>query len=242
MTKVLYLELCRSYYQNSREKCFVLEFSPKNQEFEKYMRNRSGILSRWMFFLLVASLAIPVLGWTALPKSTNGTAVWIGQGSRFAAQKFLPAQTSPSGDVERGRKLFMGYVHFQNEGPPCMGCHNVGENGLLGGGALGPDLTDVSIRRSGAEILGILSNTGPVISPVMQPILDEHPLTESEQSDLIAFLNASVGQPESNKELLVISISAAGLALAAALIGIVYRNRLRGVRKSLLKQAQAGQR
>lgn len=40
----------------------------------------------------------------------------------------------------------MGYTHFEHEGPPCMGCHSVGENGLLGGGAMGPDLTNVSNR------------------------------------------------------------------------------------------------
>lgn len=119
-----------------------------------------------------------------------------------------------------------------------MGCHNVGSNGILGGGALGPDLTNVSTKRSQSEIASILSNKEPTISPVMQPIYSEHPLTESEQADLIAFLNASVGQPESNKEILVIGISFAGFVGAVVVLGFVYRNRLRGVRKSLLKKAQ----
>jgi hypothetical protein len=129
----------------------------------------------------------------------------------------------------------MGYAHFQNDGPPCMGCHNIGSNGFLGGGAMGPDLTNVTTKRSDAEILGILSNTGSVISPVMEPIFTEHPLTESEQADLIAFMDASVGQTESNKEPLVFGISLAGLVVAVVLIGIVYRKRLRGVRKPLLR-------
>ena len=195
-----------------------------------------------MFFLLVASLAIPVLGWTALPKFTQSGADENSQVSGAAVQEPLSAQASSLGNTERGQKLFMGYAHFQNDGPPCMGCHNIGSNGLLGGGAMGPDLTNVTTKRSDAEILGILSNTGLVISPVMQPIFTEHPLTESEQADLIAFIYASVGQTESNKEPLVFGISLAGLAAAVVLIGIVYRKRLRGVRKPLLKKAQAEQR
>ena len=118
-----------------------------------------------------------------------------------------------------------------------MGCHNVGSNGILGGGALGPDLTNVSIKRSQKEIASILSNPGPTMSPVMQPIFDEHLLTESEQADLIAFLDASVGQPESNKEILVLGISLAGFVAAVFALGFVYRNRLRGVRKALIKKA-----
>lgn len=131
----------------------------------------------------------------------------------------------------------MGNAHFQNDGPPCMGCHNVGSNGLLGGGAMGPDLTNVSIRLSQEEIASILSNSGQTISPVMQPIFTEHPLSEIEQADLIAFLNASVGQPESNREIIVIGISVAGFAAAVLLLGFVYRGRLRGIRKPLLKKA-----
>ena len=132
----------------------------------------------------------------------------------------------------------MGYVHFQNDGPPCMGCHNVGDYGILGGGAMGPDLTNVSSKRSPDEIASILSNSGTTISPVMQPIFTTHPLTESEQADLIAFLNASVGQPQSNREVLVIGISLAGFVAAVLLLGFVYRGRLRGVRRPLLKKAQ----
>jgi hypothetical protein len=121
-----------------------------------------------------------------------------------------------------------------------MGCHNVGENGLLGGGAMGPDLTNVSTRRSDAEILGLLSNTGQVTSPVMQPIYADFPLTAEEQADLFAFMKASVGQPESDKELLVLGISLAGFVAAVILLGFVYRGRLRGVRRALVEKGKSG--
>ena len=132
----------------------------------------------------------------------------------------------------------MGYAHFQNDGPPCMGCHNVGENGLLGGGVMGPDLTNISTERNDAEILGVLSNTGPVTSPVMQPIYTTDPLTVEEQADLLAFMKSSVGQPESDKELFVFGISIAGFFGAVGALGFVYRNRLRSVRRALVNKAQ----
>ena len=150
----------------------------------------------------------------------------------------VSAQAIAAGNVENGQNLFMGYVHFQNEGPPCMGCHSVGNNGLLGGGAMGPDLTNISAEMSQTSLVSILSNFGSEISPVMGPIYTKHPLTVDEQADLIAFLNASEGQTETSKESIVFGISLAGSVAAAALLGIIYRGRLRGARGPLVKKAQ----
>jgi hypothetical protein len=119
-----------------------------------------------------------------------------------------------------------------------MGCHSVGENGLLGGGALGPDLTNISTERSDDEIIGLLSNTGTVISPVMQPIYAVDPLTAEEQADLLAFMKSSAGEPETDKELLVLGISILGTLGAAVVLGFVYRNRLRSVRRALVNKAE----
>ena len=129
----------------------------------------------------------------------------------------------------------MGYTHLENGGPPCMGCHNIGSNGVLGGGAMGPDLTGVSTRRSPSELGETLTNPGPV----MAPIFSEHPLTAEEQADLIAFMEVSAGQPETNREWLVIAISLAGFLAAVGLIQFLYRKRLRGVRKPLVKKARS---
>lgn len=148
------------------------------------------------------------------------------------------AEAIANGNAENGRKLFMGYVHLEHEGPPCMGCHSVGENGILGGGALGPNLTNVSEKRSDEEIIGVLSNTGLVISPVMKPIYETDPLTAEEQADLLAFMKASVGEPEADRELLVFGISILGTVGAAIVFGFIYRNRLRSVRRALVNKAQ----
>lgn len=146
------------------------------------------------------------------------------------------AEEIAAGNVENGRDLFMGYAHFEHEGPPCMGCHSVGNNGILGGGAMGPNLTNVSIQRDDSEILGVLTNMGTVTSPVMQPIYSEYPLTAEEQADLLAFMKASVGQPESDKEFLVIGISLGGFVAAVLALGFIYRGRLRGVRRALVEK------
>ena len=201
------------------------------------MLNRIGRSKGRITLLLVISFAIPLLGWKALPKPLSSDIPQNQPTARNTELQSPAGQDSPAGNADRGRDLFMGRLHFQHEGPPCMGCHNVGSNGILGGGAMGPDLTNVSSERSQAELLAVLSNTGRKISPVMRPIYTDHPLTWEEQVDLLAFLEASVGQPESDKELLVFVISLAGFVGAVAALGFVYRGRLRGVRRQLVNTA-----
>lgn len=202
------------------------------------MSNRGHKGRGWLVLLCAASFTLPILGWSALPKSASSSTPGAGSTSQNAALPRLSAPVPSAGSIERGRDLFMGYAHFQNGGPPCMGCHSVGTNGLLGGGALGPDLTNVTTRRSPAELTAILSNWGTISMPVMDPIYYEHPLSSKEQSDLLAFLRASAGQPETNREGWVIGISLAGFLAAVGMIELVYHRRLRGVRKPLIRKAR----
>ncbi len=144
-----------------------------------------------------------------------------------------------TGDVEHGRALFMGNAHFEHEGPPCMGCHSVGDNGLLGGGSMGPNLTDVTEHRSREQILAVLGTEADTISLAMKPIYTDAPLTAREQADVLAFMTASKGQPETDKEIWIFGISLAGTVMGIAAIGFVYRNRLRSVRRALVEKATA---
>ena len=153
-------------------------------------------------------------------------------------QEIVSIADMPLGDAENGLALFMGKAHFEHEGPPCMGCHSVGENGILGGGAMGPNLTNATEVLDPTDILGVLINNGPIISPVMKPIYTDAPLTVQEQADLLAFLEGSVGQPEADREWLVLGISLVGSIFGAAVFGFIYRNRLRTVRRALVKKAQ----
>lgn len=188
------------------------------------MMNRSRKFKERIYLLVIASFTFLLFGCGAAPEEIS--------------TQPPSAEMIANGDVENGQKLFMGYAHLEHEGPPCMGCHSVGDNGLLGGGAMGPDLTNVSTRRNDTEILGILSNTGTDISPVMQPIYVTDPLTAEEQADLLAFMKSSIGQPESDKELLVLGISIVGFFGAVGALGFVYRNRLRSIRRVLVNKAQ----
>lgn len=188
------------------------------------MMNRSKKFTERIYLLVVASFTLLLFGCRAVPE------IEIAQPAS--------AEEIASGNVENGRKLFMGNVHLEQEGPPCMGCHSVGENGLLGGGALGPDLTNISTKRTDQEIIGVLSNTGSVISAVMLPIYQTDPLTGQEQADLLAFLKASAGQQETNREFLVLGISLIGTVGVAIMFGFIYRNRLRSVRRALVNKAQ----
>lgn len=188
------------------------------------MNTRSGTFQKRIAPLLISFLMFLLFG--------------CGQNSQHEPPQPASVQAIAEGNIENGRKLFMGYKHFENEGPPCMGCHNLGEYGILGGGALGPDLTNVSSERSDIELASVLSNNRWTKSPVMEPIYNQHPLTESEQADLIAFMKSSAGEPQADKEWLVLGISILATIGAAIVIGFVYRNRLRRIRATMVEEAE----
>lgn len=141
------------------------------------------------------------------------------------------------GEADKGKSLFMGEDHFENDGPPCMGCHNIGSHGLLGGGVLGPDLSAAGSTYTEASLAAALAN---IPWPTMKPIYAKHPLTDEEQANLRAFLIASAGQHETNREIWVFAISLAGLAGAVLVIGLLYRRRLKAVRRSLVDRNRPG--
>jgi ubiquinol-cytochrome c reductase cytochrome c subunit len=188
------------------------------------MNTRSGKFQKRIAPLLISFLMFLLFGCV--------------QNSQHEPPQPASVQAIAEGNIENGRKLFMGYKHFENEGPPCMGCHNLGEYGILGGGALGPDLTNVSSERNDIELASVLSNNRWTKSPVMEPIYSQHPLTESEQADLIAFMKSSAGEPQADKEWLVLGISILATIGAAIVIGFVYRNRLRRIRATMVEEAE----
>jgi hypothetical protein len=74
----------------------------------------------------------------------------------------------------------------------------------------------------------------------MKPVFAEHPLAPQDQADLRAFLEAKAGEPPVNTEWLVLGLSLAGLFGAVIVIWFIWRHRLQGVRRPLLKQATPG--
>jgi len=142
-----------------------------------------------------------------------------------------PTAGLAAGDPDRGEALFMGDVHFQSGGPPCMGCHSIDNAGILGGGTMGPNLTQAFARYGDAGLASALAN---IPFPTMKPIYADHPLTPEEQADLHAYIQAAASQPQTNRELLVLALSLAGFVAAMIAIGIIWRRRLRGVRRPLV--------
>lgn len=117
-----------------------------------------------------------------------------------------------NGDPDYGQKLFTGEISLTNGGTHCMACHSVEGVGLLGGGALGPDLTHV-YTRYGRE--GLASALGTLPFPTMQGVFANKMLTTSEQADLLAFFARAdtFGQPRTQQNLQIILGAGTGLAL-----------------------------
>ncbi|NNG46977.1 MAG: hypothetical protein HKM86_07675 [Deltaproteobacteria bacterium] len=138
------------------------------------------------------------------------------------------------GDPVAGKSLFSGSIRFHNGGAACLACHAIA--GLPGGGrTLGPDLTQVYNDYGEEEITSAL---GELPFPSMKPIYDTRPLTAVEQSDVKSYLQvAAAGEPSGEKGWFLL-IGLGGGAFMIGLAHLVWRNRLREVRRPLIDRAQ----
>ena len=104
-----------------------------------------------------------------------------------------PAAPVGAGDPQRGQAIFTGQMALGNGGTHCIACHSVSGLFALGGGALGPDLTQV-VQRYGGEI-GTASVLTSLPFPTMQGIFNTRPLMPQEQADLLAYFVLAGQQP-----------------------------------------------
>lgn len=152
-----------------------------------------------------------------------------------AAPTGTEAAVLPEGDAAVGKNLFTGADRFENGGPPCLSCHSVAGIGALGGGALGPDLTQAYARYGGEGLAPVLAD---LPFPTMRPIFEGQPLTEAEVASLVAFLvqAAASERPASALwKLLLLALGGAAVLMVGA--GLVWRRRLTAVRELLLRRA-----
>jgi mono/diheme cytochrome c family protein len=147
-----------------------------------------------------------------------------------------PEPTPGSGDVRRGENLFTGAERFGAGGPSCLSCHSIAGVGALGGGQLGPDLTDSFAKFGGQQGLQAALKTVPF--PTMIPIFSRKALTANERDDLVAFLEKAPDQqrPASTAGKLV-GFSVAAACLLVILAMGLWRHRLNGVRKPLVNRS-----
>ncbi len=161
---------------------------------------------------------------------------YINAESALAQVATPPSGGLLQGNAENGKAIFLGWVHLKSGAPFGIGCHNIDDTGLLGGGTLGPNLTNAYSEFGDAGLEGIISNL-PFLT--MRPIYANNPITEQEKADLRAFIKSVAGSPQVNKEPVVIAISLAGFLGIMLLIAFYWRHRLRSVRRELLERSKA---
>lgn len=144
----------------------------------------------------------------------------------------------PAGDPVRGKGYFTGALRLQAGGPPCMACHSVAGIGALGGGQLGPDLTGAFAKYGGQA--GLAAFLAGVPTATMNAVWAQRPLTPQEQADLVAFLQqAAVGERPGDAIGQLTMLAVGGMIIVIGLAQVIWRRRLRAVRRPLLSSAAA---
>ncbi len=145
------------------------------------------------------------------------------------AQPAEPAPEATPADIARGQALFEGTARFENGGPTCNSCHDVVHDAVIGGGVLAKGLTTVFTRLGGPGVRAIL---GSPPFPVMQRAYQGRPLTPSEVTALIGFLQMAdrdhmLQQPRDYGLKLALS-GAVGVIVLLGLYTLFWRRRRRG--------------
>lgn len=139
-------------------------------------------------------------------------------------------------DVALGTKLFLGEQRLQNGGPACVSCHTLGTIGGLGGGRLGPDLTNVFDRLGGRQGLGAWLTNPP--TPTMQAVFTGHALKPNEILPLMAvFDEANRGSQAAGTSSIVkfFGLGFLGMLVGLALLQYAWRGRIRSVRRPIIR-------
>jgi mono/diheme cytochrome c family protein len=160
-----------------------------------------------------------------------------------SGQPSAPATASApevQGNPEIGKELFTGVLRFRNGGPPCMACHSAAGIGALGGGQLGPDLTDVVTRLNGAPAVNAFLTGMP--TPTMKAVWSQHPPTPEERASVVSFLGqAGVTQRPAQAIWQLAALAGLGLLILLAVGAFNWRNRLRfGVRRPMVGKLTTG--
>lgn len=162
--------------------------------------------------------------------------------SKLEKSKFkgTPISNKPFTEVDRvqGRELFLGIKRLQQGGSACISCHSVHGLPVLGGGRLGPDLTNVYERLKGRKSLSAW--LGSPATETMQPIFKTHPLTQEEIFALVAYFKDFSGQQPASPSVNRVTFLLLGLVLSSALVFVfdsLWKERFSGVRRTLVEQS-----
>jgi mono/diheme cytochrome c family protein len=164
----------------------------------------------------------------------------IEEESKLEKSQFFGLQISNApftkDDRELGRDLFLGIARLENGGTACISCHSMHDSPALGGGRLGPDLTQVFGRLEGRRALSAW-----LVAPgteTMQPIFKNHALTSDEIHALVAYFKVSAEETESEPAASRVAFLLMGLVCAAALafaMDAIWKRRFHAVRAPLVE-------
>lgn len=184
---------------------------------------------------------------TMTPARANSLLDFIEQESGKSQSSFAGSQASNQpltpADQQKGRQIFLGYAALQNGGPACISCHTVnGEKGLLGGGTLAPNLTNVTARLGGQQ--GLSAWLSAPATPTMSATFQKTPLTQEEITALVAyFLNQAQQNPPPRTAPFVnyLLFGLGGTVLLLVAFDFFWGHRFRGVRKPLVEKSRKQQ-
>jgi mono/diheme cytochrome c family protein len=151
--------------------------------------------------------------------------------------KGMQISIAPFTDEDRvlGRELFMGRVPLEKGGTSCISCHAMHDIRTLGGGRLGPDLTNVYERLKDRKVLSAWL-TAPA-TETMQPVFKDHPLTPDEIHALVAYFEASAGETPSDPTTSRVSMLLIAVLVAAGMVfgmDAIWKRRFHSVRQPLV--------
>jgi cytochrome c2 len=144
-------------------------------------------------------------------------------------------------DITLGQQLFLGEQRLANGGPACVSCHTLGTLGGLGGGRLGPDLTNVFDRLGGRKGVGNWLLNPP--TPTMQAVFGNRPLKPDEILPLLAVIDDAnnLSRPAGRSSTVkFFACGFAGMLIGLVLLQLAWRGRIRSVRRSIVREHVRG--
>ena len=145
-------------------------------------------------------------------------------------------------DVVLGQQIFLGEQSLAKGGPACVSCHTLGTIGSLGGGRLGPDLTQVFDRLGGRKGLGAWLSAPP--TQTMQSVFRNHALQPEEILPLLAAIDdASKGSRPADASSMAkfVLFGLSGMLVGLALLQLAWRGRFRSVRRTIVRAQVRGE-
>ena len=147
-----------------------------------------------------------------------------------------PAALPATGSLQTGRLIFSGSIPLTNGAPSCIACHSVTGLPALGGGSLGPDLTQVALRLGDQ---GLASALQTLPFPTMQGVFANRLLTTGEQADLYAYFQSLKTTPPAlpNQHLWFWGVGIAGAVILFGLLSFYWPRQRRSLAERLREQA-----